>query len=197
LRDVAVLEDRERIAADLRDKAIQRIFAAGLTLQGAAARAKEPDVRRQVEASVNDLDQAIWIIRDTIFNIEHRQQGRGLRTEIIHLCGGLSPMPEVTFSGPVDGALHPGLRAQLLDIFREALTVITQHATPARIGITADQNSYMTVIEAYPASPIELDRPDPAFLGLQDMAVQAGMRIDINPGPDFTRFAWRVPITST
>jgi signal transduction histidine kinase len=54
----SILHDRGRIAGDLRDKGIQRIFAAGLALEGAAAMTTQREVRRRVRTSVDDLDQA-------------------------------------------------------------------------------------------------------------------------------------------
>ena len=65
-----MIEDRDRIAADLKDGVIQRIFAAGLTLQGTAGMTTDREVRRRVESAVVDLDQAIQILRDTIFGLE-------------------------------------------------------------------------------------------------------------------------------
>jgi signal transduction histidine kinase len=62
-------EDRERIAADQQDQVIQRIFAAGLTFQEAASLTGGPEVRRRVEASVDDLDDVLRSLRDTIFGL--------------------------------------------------------------------------------------------------------------------------------
>ena len=108
LRELSVAEDRDRIAADLQDNVIQRIFAAGLTLQGAATLTAEPEARRRVQASIDGLDHVLRMLRDTIFGLDHRTKSRGLRQEILDLCSDLSPAPEVSFSGPVDGALEPG-----------------------------------------------------------------------------------------
>lgn len=100
-------EDRDRIAADLQDKVIQRIFATGLTLQGAATLTAEPEARRRLQAYIDDLDHVLRMLRDTIFGLDHRTKRRGLRQEILDLCSDLSPAPEVSFSGPVDGPCSP------------------------------------------------------------------------------------------
>jgi signal transduction histidine kinase len=194
LRELSLIADRDRIAADLRDKVIQRIFAAGMSLQGAASMIGDPQVRRRVEASVNDLDQAVRLLRDAIFGLERRLQGRGLRQDILNLCGELSPVPEVSFSGPVDGALHPGTRAQLLEILHEALPVISDRAVPARIGVTARDDAYLTVIEATsaPGAP-ETEEPAVEFASLKDRAREARIHVDIGRIPGGTRFAWEVP----
>ncbi|HUK71560.1 MAG TPA: hypothetical protein VLW50_22805 [Streptosporangiaceae bacterium] len=195
LRELTVLEDRDRIAAELRDKVIGRIMAAALTLQSAASLTTQGDVRRRVGASVDDLDQAIRAIRDTVFGLEHKMQGRGLRQQILDLCGELSPVPEISFSGPVDRALHPSTGTQLLEILREALSLIGQRAIPARIGIAAGDESCLTTIEAGPMPHIaEMKGYSQQIDGLRDSATQAGVRISIEPIPDGTRFTWRVPL---
>lgn len=195
LRELSLIADRDRIAADLRDKVIQRIFAAGMSLQGAAAMIADPQARRRVEASVGDLDHAVRLLRDAIFGLEHRLQGRGLRQDILTLCGELSPVPEISFNGPVDGALHPGTRAQLLDILHDALPVISQRAIPTRIGVTALDDSYLTVIEATfaPDAP-ETEEPAVEFSSLRDRASEASIHIDIGRIPGGARFAWEVPL---
>jgi signal transduction histidine kinase len=192
LRDLSVMEDRDRIAVGLRDKVIQRIFAAGLTMQGAATLTADPEVRRRVEVSVQDLDQAVRMLRDAIFGLERRLDARGLRQEILDLCGGLSPAPEVSFAEPVEGALSAATRAEMIDTLREALGVIGGQAIPARVGIAAEGDAYLTVIEAehMPTTP---DRPGWEVSGLRDRATRDGVRIDIEPIPGGTRFAWRFP----
>jgi signal transduction histidine kinase len=194
LRELSLIADRDRIAADLRDKVIQRIFAAGMSLQGAASMIGDSEARRRVEASVGDLDHAVRLLRDAIFGLEHRLQGRGLRQDILRLCGELSPVPEVSFSGPVDGALHPGTRAQLLEILHEALPVISERAVPARIGVTAQADSYLTVIEATSAPDVGSTEPLAEFASLRDRASEARIHMDIGPIPGGTRFAWEVPL---
>jgi signal transduction histidine kinase len=146
LREVTVLEDRERIAADLRDKVIQQIFAAGLTLQGAASLTTEREVRRRLESSVADLDRAVRLVRQAIFGLDRPPPGRGLRQDVLDLCGDLDPVPEVSFSGPVDRALEPGPRAELLGLLREALGMLGHE--PARVSIAAGDDSCLAVVEA-------------------------------------------------
>jgi two-component system, NarL family, sensor histidine kinase DevS len=70
-RDLIVQRDRDRIAAGLQDQVIQRIFAAGLTLQGAASVASDPQVRHRIEQAIADLDHVVQIIRDTMFGLDH------------------------------------------------------------------------------------------------------------------------------
>jgi signal transduction histidine kinase len=121
LRELTVLADRDRIAADLRDKVIQRIFAAGLTLQSAASQTAERDVRTKIGTTVTELDQTVRMLRDAIFGLEQRPGERGLRQRIMDLVGGLSPAPGISFSGPVDTALTAAAQEELISLLTAAL----------------------------------------------------------------------------
>lgn len=193
LRELTVAADRDRIAADLRDKVIQRIFAAGLTVQSAAALATQQEVRHRLDGAVDELDQAVQTLRNTVFALDHRLQGHGVRQDVLALCAELSPVPEISFSGPVDGALHPSSRVRLLEMLRGFLDVTGRCGPPARISIAADAGFCHTVIEGGPA----LD--DGAGGGqelamLMEHAAETGVSIDVQPSAGGTRFAWRVPL---
>ena len=198
LRELSVAEDRDRIAADLQDKVIQRVFAAGLTLQGAASLTAEPEARRRVQASIDDLDHVLRMLRDTIFGLDHRAKSRGLRQEILDLCSDVSPAPEVSFSGPVDGALRPGTATQLLGMLRDSLSLAGQHVSPARIVITADDNCFAIMVEVAPADDaVTSTGSTPALDSLRDAAFRAGIRINIAHVSGGTRFAWEVPLNQS
>ena len=151
LRELTVLADRDRIAADLRDKVIQRIFAAGLTLQSVASQSSEREVRNKIGATVTDLDQTVRMLRDAIFGLEQRPGERGLRQQVMELVGKLSPAPEISFSGPVDTALPAAARDELIGRLAEALGPDGHLPAPTRVSITVDGNDCRTVIETSPA----------------------------------------------
>ena len=138
LREVTVLQDRDRIAAGLQDEVIQRVFAAGLTLQSAASVTTQPGVRQRVAAAAGDLDQVLRLLRDAgFFGLGKGLRDRGLRREILELCEGVSPPPEVSFSGPVGGALRPGVPGPgSSSCCARLLVVIGPDAVPASIGVT-------------------------------------------------------------
>jgi signal transduction histidine kinase len=173
----------DRIAGDLRDKVIQQIFAAGLTLESAAMRTTDPDMRRRIDKTIDDLDHAVLILRDTVCGLEHRLEGRRLRAEILRLCEELDMAPELSFTGPVDGALHPGARAGLLEVLHDALPLIRQHFVPTRIEITASGHSYTAVVEARPLTGGTGMEVSSELFGLRSKAARAGIGIDIAPGP--------------
>jgi signal transduction histidine kinase len=198
LREMTVQQDRDRIAAGLQDEVIQRIFAAGLGLQSAASLSTQPGVRQRVEAAAGDLDQVLRLLRDTVFGLEQRLHDRGLRREITELCGGMSPAPEVSFSGPVDGALHPGAGTWLIELLREALVAIGPDAVPASIGVTTNEETCLTVIEAT-ARPhaVDMDWAARKHDGLIEQTARAGGSIDIESIPGGVRYALRLPLDGT
>ena len=84
------MEDRDRIAAELQDKVIQQVFAAGMSLHSTAMLATQSEVRRRILAAADSMDQVLRLTRDAVFGLEHQRQGRGLRAEIVDLCEDLS-----------------------------------------------------------------------------------------------------------
>jgi len=196
LREATVAQDRDRIAAGLQDEVIQLIFAAGMSLQSAASLSGQPFVRERVEAAAGELDKALRLIRDTVFGLEQRLRERGLRQEILELCGGLSPAPEVSFAGPVDGALPPGAGTRLVVMLREALNVIGQDAVLASVGVTAGDVACVTEINATPL-PHAADWAARGWDGLREQAAVAGASVDLAPVADGVRFTWHMPLIAS
>lgn len=194
LREATVRADRDRIAADLKDKVIQRIFAAGLTLQGAMARSPDPDVRRRVGLAVDELDQAVRTLRDTIFGLDHHLQGRGMRHELLVLCQEIAPAPEFSFTGPVDGALLPGQQVELIGLLREAVEVTRPTAAPARIEAIAGPGTYQAMIETANWPEPGQAGPGADLAGLQHRAAQASVTLDIETTGAGLRLTWHVPL---
>jgi len=134
--ELAILVDRERIALELHDLVIRRIFVAGLALQSTAAVAEDPRITRRLEDVVAELDATISDIRTTIFALErHRDRGstRGdLRSRVIGLASQVAPIlghdPSVRFAGPIDAAVPEVIAEQLLAVLREVLSNVTRHA---------------------------------------------------------------------
>jgi len=135
---LAVLGDRERIARDLHDVVIQRLFAAGMQLQTAARLATRPEVRSRVDAVVDDLDTTIRDIRGAIFEL--RSPGAGsLRGDVRGLVDeareALGFRPDLRLEGPVDTAVPDAVRPDLLAVLREALSNVARHAGATRVAV--------------------------------------------------------------
>jgi len=190
--DRAVQQDRDRLADELRDEVVQRIFAVGLSLEGAAAVA-DPAVRDRIAQGITDLDQVIRVIRNAVFGLQTRSRDHRLRTRIMHLSEQFPVAPDVSFRGPVDGALDPSVAARLLEVLAEAVTVIGERWAPFEITVDVHDGGFVTVIRAVPLPvPEGASSPDQHYAGLRASATEAGFRIEIEPHPDSTRFAWHI-----
>ena len=116
LEQVAVLAERERIARDLHDTVIQRLFATGMGLQSLVGRMEESDLRVRLQQAVDELDETIREIRITIFDLEARDAEKdGLRTRVLSLTGEatatLGFAPKVHMDGPLEAATVSALRS--------------------------------------------------------------------------------------
>ncbi len=140
LRRLEVLEERERIAKELHDGVIQMLFAVGLSLQGAAAIATDPDLQARVENAVEDIDRSIRDLRNYIFGLRpgilaDRQLGQALR----ELCVEFEDKSGVVTVADIDGDVAAELAsvaADVVQLVREALSNIGRHAAAATCRVT-------------------------------------------------------------
>jgi len=128
----AVLHERDRVALDLHDRAIQRIFGAGLTLQSLAGAVRDEGLSDRLAAVIGELDDTIGEIRSSIFNLTVADRSGGVRSQVTALLRELGALlgfdVRVIFEGPVDAAISDDVADQLLVIIREAVTNIARHA---------------------------------------------------------------------
>ena len=153
--ELATLEDRERIARDLHDTVIQRLFAVGLSLQATQRLVDDPIVSSRLVTAVDDLDTTVRDIRAAIFELQvaHRS-GPSVRQQLLDLAAQSAPAlgfdPVIRFDGPIDAAVDQSLAEDLLAVLREALTNIAKHAhaTRAEVGVEVrDQRLSLVVID--------------------------------------------------
>jgi signal transduction histidine kinase len=195
LTELSLVQDRERIAAELQDKVIQQVFAVGLNLQGTVMLATQPDVRERILAAAGGLDEVLRLTRDAVFGLEERMRARGLRAEIAALCDGMSPVPEVSFTGPVDGALDSVRATRLARTLRDALEAVSQHSAPIRVAVTTADSTCTAEIET--AGPLPDGGPAPAWPAqLSDSAAAAGISLTVHTAPGSTRFTWSMPLSA-
>ncbi|WP_152185427.1 GAF domain-containing sensor histidine kinase [Segeticoccus rhizosphaerae] len=193
---LALLEDRDRIARDMHDHVIQRLFATGLSLQSAARLAVHPTVRERLDDAVDDLDGAIKDIRHTIYEL-HRMPAGTIRDEIAGLIGDASELlgfePTLLIEGRLAG-LTDSLAADLVAVVREALANIVKHAraTSVRVHLRCDNHVRIVVTD----DGVGMD-PASARSGLVNLGSRAASRagtFEINPAaPAGTVLAWTVP----
>jgi signal transduction histidine kinase len=209
--EMAMLEDRERIAQDLHDTVIQRLFATGLALQGAARLAQRPEVVERIERAVDDLDLTVKHIRTAIFGLERaRPQSEGVRRRVLALtaeaAGSLGFEPRVLFDGPVDAAVADELANDLVATLREALANVAKHARASSVEVSLRASDDAVVLEVSDdgrglaaAADVE-DVYASGGHGLGNMAKRAerwagSCTVTDGPGPGAggTVVTWRVP----
>jgi signal transduction histidine kinase len=140
-----VLNDRDRIARDLHDLAIQRLFAGGLSLQSVLNRLSDrPEVAERVQRVVDDLDDTIKVVRSTIYALREsdRTGATGLRarlvTEVGRAAEALGFTPSLRMSGLLDTDVSDEQREHLVAVLREALSNAARHAQATAVEVTAE-----------------------------------------------------------
>ncbi|WP_444951927.1 GAF domain-containing protein [Micromonospora ureilytica] len=195
---LVVLEDRERIARDLHDVVIQRLFATGLQLQSAAPMAR-PEVAKRINAAVDDLDATIRDIRRTIFELRTPMTS-ALRTEIRvaveAAAESLGFKPHLELTGPVDSAVPDAIRPDLTAVLREALSNVVRHAQCTRVDVAVRVDASQVAVTVTDDG-VGCD-PAAARGGLVNLRERAS-RLDgtftiVGAEPHGTEVRWAVPL---
>jgi signal transduction histidine kinase len=137
----AILADRDRIARDLHDLVIQRLFATGMALEGALRTIEPEPAADRVRRAVDDLDSTIKEIRTTIFALQSPApaSGEGLRSAVMQAVRAAGPTlgfpPHVEFAGPIDTLVPTAVGEQLIAVLRESLSNTARHAGARRVDV--------------------------------------------------------------
>jgi signal transduction histidine kinase len=196
----ALLDERERIAADLHDHVIQRLFASGLSLQALAATLGPGRAADRVVATVADLDTTIAQIRTAIFALQQvpRAGSPSLRGRLLEVVADVTPAlgfdPAVRFSGLLD-TLPADVSDDLLAVLREALTNVARHAhaTTADVALTATPQVLTLVVRDDGVGLGDSTRRS-GLANLHHRAERHGGGLSVDPGPTGTRLTWSVPL---
>lgn len=155
VQELAVLSDRERIARDLHDTVIQRLFATGMSLQAAVRHlSSAPEVAVRIQQAVDDLDDTIRDIRGAVFALQAHERGQhSLRVAVYALAAeatsSLGFEPRVHLDGPIDAGIAGNVGDELLKTLREALSNIARHAgaTVADVRVRAGAEVWLLVTD--------------------------------------------------
>ncbi|WP_330328831.1 GAF domain-containing sensor histidine kinase [Streptomyces sp. NBC_00536] len=199
---IALLEERDRIARDLHDLAIQRLFATGMTLQSAARLVEHEGAAERVGRAVEDLDETIKIIRSTIFGLrtKDRESGPGLRARAARAIGDaattLGHPPRLSMEGLLDTDVPPRIADHVMAVLGELLSNAARHAQATRVGVNLKAGAdeiVLTVSDNGVGIP-----PQGRRSGLSNLAERArdlggSFAVEV-PDEGGSRLVWRAPL---
>ncbi|UGQ12692.1 GAF domain-containing protein [Yinghuangia sp. ASG 101] len=200
---LTVFQERDRIARDLHDVAIQRLFASGMSLQGVTRIVDRQDAVDRIMRNVDDLDETIRLIRSTIFSLKARERGKGtgLRTRVLQLADEagehLGFAPTLRLEGLLDTAVPEEFADHVVAVLREALSNVARHAgaTRAEVALEATATEVrVTVTDNGTGIPADRTRSS----GLANLAARAAdlggaFAVAARDDARGTVLAWRAP----
>jgi signal transduction histidine kinase len=199
-RQLAVYEDRDRIARDLHDLVIQRVFAAGLALQSTLPRVTDAEVRRRVQGVVRQLDDTVRDIRTTIFDLqttdmqEHTDSLRRRVLDIVNESAGDDLQSTVRMSGAVDSLVTGELATDVEAVVREAVSNVARHAGAQHVTTTLDVADDVVVEVVDDGRGLDERAPRSGLRNLEQRARERGGDLTVVTLPDGgTRLRWFVP----
>ena len=198
-RELDVVADRDRIARDLHDHVIQRLFAVGLAMQSTRRRASSGPVGDRLARHIGQLQEVIEEIRSSIFDLhpapgEDRGLRANLRTMIADATGDSGIRTAVHISGPLDD-VPAGLAEHAQAVVREAVSNVLRHAEAAELAVTVTLDEDLVIV----VSDTGIGMPEAgARSGLRNLgqrAAEAGGSFRIErPGEGGTRLVWMAPL---
>lgn len=197
---LALVSDRERIARDLHDVVIQRLFATGLSLDRLVGKVAPYDARSaaRLEAAVVDLDTTIAEIRTTIHALNNAGEG-GVRHSVSNLAREYADVlgfaPSVRVHGPLDAVASDRVARYLLRVLREALSNVARHAHATSVSLQIEATpEYVELRVSDDGVGLPEDRHESGLGNLRTRAIRLGGSLSVGPGPDSgTELIWRVP----
>jgi signal transduction histidine kinase len=196
---LGLLADRDRIARDLHDHVIQRLFATGLSMQGTLRMISDPEARKRIQHAVAQLDQTVMEIRTSIFDLHTADEVQSLRRTLLdvisELTDGSDVSPSVRMSGAMDTLVPPEVAPHAEAALREGLSNALRHAQAKNIVVTieAAHDLIVDVLDDGVGTPETIARS--GLANLENRAEALGGTLTVAPGQaGGTRFTWKVPI---
>lgn len=200
-RMLDLLADRDRIAGDLHDHVIQRLFAAGMSLQAIVGRIRDAEARGRVSRVVGELDETMRDIRTSIFDLHTtgEENSTSLRRRMLDLVAEASAntemSPSVRISGAVDTLVPPAIGDHALAALREGVSNAVRHAHASDIVVTVEAGTDLVIGVTDNGVGMPPDVARSGLLNLERRASEYGGTITVSANPDGgTRLVWRVPL---
>jgi signal transduction histidine kinase len=199
----ALLDERDRIARDLHDHVIQRLFAVGLAVQSVGAQ-MEGEPGKRLLAAVDDIDSTIAQIRSTIYRLSGPvvSAESSLRVRVARLLTELEPVlghrVELQIRGAVDFAMEDDLAQDCLAVLREALTNVARHAQATRATVALSVGGGRLLLDVWDDGiGLGGEARRSGLANLRARAERRGGSLELSSGAvEGTRLTWTIPWTN-
>ncbi|WP_336855074.1 GAF domain-containing sensor histidine kinase [Sinomonas albida] len=198
--ELLVFTDRDRIARDLHDVVIQRLFAAGLSLQGLRRFLPLGGAQEKVGHITSELDDTISALRSTIYSLNEARTQDSLSVRLVRVVqegtGSLPSAPRVELVGPIDTAVPPEVADQALAVLTEGVSNAVRHADADSVWVTAGvANGEFELVVEDDGKGIGPTTRRSGLKNVQERAAALGGAFEVGPGDDGgTRLRWSVPL---
>jgi two-component system sensor histidine kinase DevS len=198
MRELDVLTDRDRIARDLHDHVIQRLFAVGLALQGTIPRTRSPEAQQRISDSVDDLQEVIQEIRTAIFDL-HGGTSTRLRQrldEAVAQFAGADVRTTVQYVGPLS-VVDPSLAEHAEAVVREAVSNAVRHGGATEITVVVKVDNHLNIEVTDNGQDIDIGAiTESGLSNLRRRAHENGGGFTIEPAPGGgTVLRWSAPLS--
>ena len=198
---VTVLQDRERIARDLHDLVIQRLYATGMSLQGAMPLIHRPEVADRVSRAVDALDDTIGDIRSAIFALQTRHDIKqaSLREQVLQIIdemtGPLGFAPSLSLTGDLSERVPDDIAGNMLGALRESLSNAARHAAASRIDVIVEVGSDLILVVRDNGVGLRDVTRRSGLANLAERAEQLGGTLKVGAADGSgTELHWQVPL---
>jgi signal transduction histidine kinase len=198
---VTVLQDRERIARDLHDLVIQRLYATGMSLQGAMPLISRPEVADRVSRAVDALDDTIADIRSAIFALQARHDVKqaSFREQVLQIIDEMTePLgfaPSLSLTGNLSERLPDDIAANMLGALRESLSNAARHAEASRIDVIVEVDSDLVLVVRDNGVGLRDVTRRSGLANLAERAEQLGGTLKVGAADGSgTELHWQVPL---
>jgi signal transduction histidine kinase len=197
-RSQLLVDDRRRIARDLHDDIIQRLFALGLALSGEASRTRDPETRTHLREATDTMDETIRAVRRSIFHLAAvRDSGLRARmtTTVFEVEVALGFAPRLLLDGPLDTSVSDEVAEHATAVLREALTNVARHAhaSSANVDVKAS-GEWLRIVVTDNGSGLGSSSRLSGVANMRSRAEQLGGTCELTSAAlGGTRLEWRVP----
>jgi signal transduction histidine kinase len=199
---LGLLEDRDRIARDLHDVVIQRLFATAMTLMSTLRLVERPEAAKKVQYAIDELDETIRQIRSSIFALQgsHTDAPPSLRRQIVELVEGagshLGFMPGLRMEGRLDTEVPETAAEHVVAVLREALSNVVRHshATRAEVSVEVVAGGLTLLVSDDGVGLGEGGRRS-GLRNIEERAGRLGGSVELESAEEGgTRLCWRIPL---